>query len=54
MNRLKELPDHERPCEKAAACGVSVLTDAELLAVVLRTGTRNCDVLTLSPTSGSS
>ena len=48
MNRLKELPDHERPCEKAAACGVSVLTDAELLAVVLRTGTRNCDVLTLS------
>ena len=48
MNRLKDLPDHERPYEKAAAQGVSVLTDAELLAVVLRTGTRNCDVLTLS------
>ena len=48
MNRLKELPDNERPYEKAAACGVSALTDAELLAVVLRSGTRNCDVLTLA------
>ena len=48
MNRLKDLPDHERPYEKAAAAGVSALTDAELLAVVLRTGTKNCDVLTLS------
>ena len=48
MNRLKELPEHERPYEKAAAYGVSALTDAELLAVVLRTGTKNCDVLTLS------
>ncbi len=36
---IKELPCTERPYEKAANYGVQVLSDAELLAVILRTGT---------------
>ena len=37
---IKELPHTERPYEKALHYGVQVLSDAELLAVILRTGTR--------------
>lgn len=37
---MKELPPSERPYEKAAEYGASSLSDAELLAVILRTGTR--------------
>ena len=38
---IQNLPESERPYEKAVRYGVSVLSDAELLAVILRTGTRN-------------
>ena len=37
---IKEMPGTERPYEKALHYGVHVLSDAELLAVILRTGTR--------------
>ncbi len=37
---IKELPGSERPYEKAMNYGVSVLSDAELLAVILRSGTK--------------
>ena len=37
---IKELPGTERPYEKALHYGVRVLSDAELLAVILRSGTR--------------
>lgn len=37
---MKELPEHERPYEKCVRLGPQALTDPELLAVVLRTGTR--------------
>lgn len=37
---IKELPGTERPYEKALAYGVQVLSDAELLAVILRSGTK--------------
>lgn len=37
---LKELPVSERPYEKCEKYGVSSLSDAELLAVILRTGSR--------------
>ena len=48
MNRLKSIPENERPYEKAVRNGISVLSDTELLAVLLRTGTPSADVLTLS------
>ena len=48
MNKLRETAVHDRPCEKAQRCGVEVLTDAELLAVLLRTGSEKLDVLRLS------
>lgn len=37
----------ERPRERLMAHGAHVLTTAELLAIILRTGTRNCDAVTL-------
>ena len=36
------------PREKAKQGGVSVLTDAELLALILRTGRKDANVLELS------
>jgi DNA repair protein RadC len=51
---IKELPESERPYEKCEKFGAEVLTDAELLAVVIRSGSRNersidlaCKVLSL-------
>lgn len=35
----------ERPRERLLACGATALTDAELLAVMLRTGLRGCSAL---------
>ena len=37
---MKMLPESERPYEKARELGVESLSDAELLAVILRTGTK--------------
>ena len=37
---VKELPVSERPYEKCEKYGAAVLSDAELLAVILRTGTK--------------
>ena len=43
MNRqsvtVKELPDSERPYEKFLRYGPEALSDAELLAVIIRSGT---------------
>ncbi len=38
---MKELPVTEQPYEKAYSYGVSTLSDAELLAVIIRSGTKN-------------
>lgn len=38
MQRIKEWPADERPREKLLAGGASVLSDAELLALIIRTG----------------
>lgn len=38
---LKELPESERPYEKFLKSGAESLSDAELLAIILKTGTRN-------------
>ncbi len=42
------MPETERPYEKACRYGVQALSDAELLAVVLRTGTRNMNSVSLA------
>ena len=36
--RIKDMPDRERPRERQAALGPDALTDAELIAILLRTG----------------
>jgi DNA repair protein RadC len=36
--RIKDMPDRERPRERLAAAGSNALTDAELIAILLRTG----------------
>lgn len=45
---LKSLPQAERPREKLLCHGAERLSDAELLALFLRTGRRGCSVLDLS------
>jgi len=37
--KIREMPQEERPREKLAAHGASALTDPELIAILLRTGT---------------
>lgn len=39
-SRIREIPESDRPREKLTARGAGSLTDAELLAIFLRTGTR--------------
>ncbi len=48
MDKVKELPEFERPYEKCEKFGAEILTDAELLAVVMRTGTVGMSSLTVA------
>jgi DNA repair protein RadC len=47
-NRLRETAVTERPQERLEKFGASALSDTELLAMLLRSGTRGQDVLTLA------
>lgn len=47
-NTMKTLSESERPYEKCERLGARSLTDAELLAVLLRTGSRGENVLELT------
>lgn len=54
--QIKSLPKNERPVEKAVRSGIGKLTNSELIATVLHTGTKNKsaiglaeDVLSLYP-----
>ncbi|MEI6894087.1 MAG: DNA repair protein RadC [Colwellia sp.] len=47
-NILKDWPERERPREKLIHLGASSLSDAELLAIFLRTGVKGCNVVDLS------
>lgn len=38
---IKSIPESERPYEKCQRLGVKALSDAELLAVIIKTGTKN-------------
>ena len=47
-NTLKNLPPEERPQERLERLGAASLADRELLAMIIRSGTTNKDVLTLA------
>ena len=44
---LKDWPDQEKPREKLRKLGAKSLSDAELLAIFLRTGVKGCHVVAL-------
>ena len=46
--RFEELPDEDRPRERLSRHGAEVLTDAELLAIFLRTGKKGLNVMALA------
>lgn len=46
--KIKDLPDMEKPYEKLEAYGASRLSDAELLAIIIRTGTKNSTSIELA------
>ncbi len=48
MYNVKEIPPAERPREKMFLKGASYLTDTELLAIILRTGTKGNPVFALA------
>ena len=48
MNNIKDLPVNDRPYEKCFTKGPEYLTDVELLAVILRTGTNGISSFDLS------
>jgi DNA repair protein RadC len=45
---IKELPSSERPRERLLHYGANALSSAELLAIVLRTGTRDENVVRMA------
>lgn len=47
-NRLKTMAVGERPQERLVRCGAASMSDTELLAMILRSGTHGHDVLTLA------
>ena len=47
-NRISELPEEHRPYEKCMAQGPQALSETELLAVILRTGTKEKSALELA------
>jgi DNA repair protein RadC len=48
MTKVKDWPNQERPREKLLQKGSTALSDAELLAIFLRTGCKGIDVVTLA------
>ena len=42
---MKDYPESEKPFEKALNEGLQVLSDAELLAMILRTGSKDLNVM---------
>lgn len=46
--QIKSLPETERPVEKACSGGIEVLSNAELLAMIIHTGTKNKSAIGLA------
>lgn len=47
-SKFKDIPISQRPREKALKYGISNLSDTELLAIVLRCGSKKKDVMEIS------
>jgi DNA repair protein RadC len=47
-HRLDQIPEHDRPREKLIAKGAASLSDKELIAILLGTGTNQVDVMGLA------
>ena len=47
---IKLLPEYDRPYEKMELQGIYTLTDSELLAVIIRCGTKNANCIDISRT----
>ena len=45
MNKIKDIPEQEKPREKALRYGIRSLSSRELLAIILRSGPRGSSVL---------
>ena len=45
---IKDMPSGQRPMERLVSCGVGALSNAELLAVVIRCGTKGQNVIELA------
>ena len=48
--KIKELPENERPREKLIKIGVENISDEELIAIILKTGTKGVSVKELAKT----
>jgi len=48
MKKISEIPKHDRPREKMQQKGAEALTDQELLAILLGSGTKDSDVLVVA------
>ena len=48
MSKIKDIPKPDRPRKKMAKYGPERLSDVELLAIILRTGTKDLNVLKLA------
>lgn len=48
MSKIKDLPKNSRPREKAYRIGVENLSDSELLAIIIQSGTKQMSALELS------
>ena len=48
MQKIKDLPEDERPMEKFVNKGAFSVSDAELLAIILRSGTKDVSAVTLA------
>ena len=46
--KISDMAENEKPVEKLMQSGPSVLSDAELLAIILRTGTNDISVINLA------
>lgn len=46
--KMKELPKSERPYEKLEIYGEQTLTNSELLAIIIKTGTKEETAVTLA------
>lgn len=46
--KIKDIPENERPKEKLLLYGAEMLSNSELLAIILKTGTKGENVLSLS------